>query len=316
MRQLSTLLILFVSISLTAQNLEQGIKQFENNEYDKALKTLKAIKSDHPNYEKALFFLGKTSFALDEYSDARDYFKKAIKIDGNVSQYHTWLGNSIGRMAQSAGKLKQGMLAPKIKNAYKRATELDPGDMDAQWGLMEFYSQAPGMLGGSWEKALEAAEAVYKIDPIEGHRAKATVYNRKEDYDLAEQEYVQMAKLDDRYLYTLGLFYQGRQKFEHAFQAFEDSWTKTEDNYASLYQIGRNSALSGLKAERGIECLTIYLEEDRGENLPSHSAAKSRMAMIYEKQGNITKAKSLYEEALKDDPKMNLAQDGLKRIKK
>ena len=83
-----------------------------------------------------------------------------------------------------------------------------------------------------------------------------------------------------------------------------------------LYQVGRTSALSGTRPELGIESLERYIKEtDASKAAPSHAAAKMRMAMIYEKQGDKAKAKGLYEASLKEDPKMELAKKGLKRVK-
>ncbi len=316
MRLLATSLLTFITVVTSAQDLQTGIKQFEDRQFELAIKTFKAINSKSNDYAEARFYLGRVAFDQEEYSDARGYFKEAYKKKDKVSKYYTWYGNATGTMAQNAGKIRQGILAPKIKNAYKKAVELDPDDLDAQQGLMEFYSQAPGVMGGSWEKALEAAEAIYKIDPVEGHLARATVYDRKEDHDSAEKEYIELVKMGDQHIYRLGMFYQGRENFQKAHDHFERSFENIPENWAALYQIGRNAALSGLNTERGIVCMKQYMEEDRGDNFPSHAAAKSRLAMIYEKQGKIEKAKTLYEEALKEDPKMNLATEGLKRIRK
>ena len=317
MKTTLTFLFTFLALELSiAQNLQTGLEHYKNESYEEAIKVFKAIKSNHKDYAEARFYLGRIAFDQQEYDDAKDYFKAAYKRNDQVSKYHTWYGNSIGTLAQSASKIRQGILAPKIKNAYKRAVELNPKDIDAQLGLMEFYSQAPGVMGGSWEKALQAAEAVYQIDPIQGMNARATVYQRKEDYAAAEKEYIKLSEKEDVYIYTLGMFYQRREQFDKAAEAFELAYSKDSENWAALYQIGRNCALSGLNPSRGLEVLNLYMNEDRGKNLPSHAAAKSRKAMIYEKQGDIGKARSLYEEALQMDPKMNLAQDGLKRVSK
>ncbi len=315
MRYKTTILLIFVSTFVNAQRLQIGIEKFENEKYDEAAKTFNSFKSANTDYAEARYYLGRIAIEKRKYKDARSNFKEAIKENENVSKYHKYYGVALGNLMADAGQLRQAMLAPKMKSAFKRAAELNPTDEEAQKALVNFYSQAPGILGGSWEKAFEAADALYKISPREGQMARATIYERKEDYDLAEQEYIKVINKYKVFYYEFGMFYQARKDYDKSYEILENGLLENPENWAILYQIGKNSALSGLRADRGIECLSIYLEEDRGKDLPSRSSAKSRIGMIYEKQGHISKAKSLYQEALNENPKESLAKTGLKRIK-
>lgn len=316
MKYLLTAILLCSSLLTFSQSLDEGVRLYKNQQLDQASKALKTIKSSDPAYAEARFYLGRVAFDKEEYDDAWDYFKEATKADGTKSTYYTWLGNSIGSIAQDAGKLRQASLAPKIKNAYVKAVELEPKSMDAQWGLIEFYTQAPGFMGGSWSKAEIAAKAIGEIDPLEGHDALATVYLRKEEPELAEKQYIAAAKLSPDRLRTLGVFYQNQQWYDKAFATFQKAFQQFPETMNLLYQVGRTSALSGARPDLGIKSLEQYLAETEVEKAsPSHAAAKMRLAMIYEKQGNQTKAKSLYEASLAADPEMELAKKGLKRVK-
>ncbi len=316
MKHLLTLTLLFSGFFTFSQSLDEGIRLYKNQQLDQASKALKVIKSSDPAYAEARFYLGRVAFDKEEYDDARDYFKEATKADDTKADYYTWLGNAIGTVAQDAGKLRQASLAPKIKNAYLKAVELEPKSLDAQWGLVEFYTQAPGFMGGSWEKAEVAAKAIMEIDPLEGHNALATVYLRKEEPELAEKEYMAAAEIDPGRLGSLGVFYQNQQWYDKAFATFEKAFEKYPETMSLLYQVGRTSALSGTRPELGIQSLERYMKETHvKEASPSHAAAKMRLAMIYEKQGDKEKAKTLYQASLADDPDMELAKKGLKRVR-
>jgi Tfp pilus assembly protein PilF len=52
------------------------------------------------------------------------------------------------------------------------------------------------------------------------------------------------------------------------------------------------------------------------QNEPSHAGANMRMAQIYEKRGNKTEAKKLFEAALKQDNTLKEAKEGLDRVSK
>lgn len=316
MKHFLTAIFLCSSLLAFSQSLDEGVRLYKNQQLDQAGKALETIKSSDPAYAEARFYLGRVAFDKEAYDDAWDYFKEAIKADGNNAQYYTWLGNAIGSIAQDAGKLRQASLAPKVKNAYVKAVELEPKSLDAQWGLVQFYTQAPGFMGGSWEKAEVAAKAIGKIDPLEGHDALATLYIRKEEPELAEKQYMAAAALAPNRLANLGAFYQNQQWYDKAFATFQKAFEQFPESMGMLYQVGRTSALSGTRADLGIKSLEQYLAETEVEKAsPSHAAAKMRLAMIYEKQGNETKAKSLYEASLAEDPEMELAKEGLKRVK-
>ncbi|GAB5526123.1 MAG: hypothetical protein Roseis2KO_39950 [Roseivirga sp.] len=316
MKHLLTLILLLSSLFVFSQSLDEGIRLYKIQQLDQAGKALKTIKSSDPAYAEAQFYLGRVAFDKEEYDDARDYFEEATEANNTNADYYTWLGNAIGTVAQDAGKLRQASLAPKIKNAYLKAVELEPKSLDAQWGLLQFYTQAPGFMGGSWEKAEQAARAIALIDPLEGHDALATVYLRKEEPELAEKEYLAAAELAPNRLGNLGVFYQNQQWYDKAFATFQKAFSQFPENMSLLYQVGRTSALSGTRPELGIKSLEQYMAKTEVEKAsPSHAAAKMRLAMIYEKQGDTAKAKTLYQASLADDPEMDLAKKGLKRVR-
>ena len=316
MKTLFTLSFLCLSLLVSGQNLNAGIQLFENKDYQQASKTLTAIATTHTDYAEARYYLGRIAYAQREYETAWDYFKEATESNSSSSEYYTWEGHAISGLIDTVGKLRQAGLAPKIKNAYKKAVALDDTNLDALWGLVGFYSEAPGFVGGSMEKAEEAARAIGKVDALQGQNALAQVYMADDEPEKAEKAYLAAAELDQRRLANLGIFYQNQGWYDKAFDTFQKAFSLMPEDMNLLYQVGRTSALSGARAELGIASLERYLKETNPENArPSHAGAQMRLAMIYEKQGDKQKAKTLYQAALKKDPDMTLAQKGLERVK-
>ena len=312
MTKLWLVALLFLSSEMVmSQSLTKGVELYQSGN----LKAAKDFFSQYDDNEKALYYLGRIAFDQEEYSDAADYFEDVIEINDQVADYYTWLGNSIGSYAGDVNFFKQGILAPQIKSAYEKAVALDPKSIDALFGLIEYYTQAPGLLGGSMEKAEETAHKIKQIDVLQGHSALATVYERQEAYDKAEQEYLAAVKADPKRQLNLGFFYQRQEKFGKAFSAFESAYNNDPTNLNALYQIGRTSALSGEQPEKGISSLNKFLEVPWQKGTPSHAGAMMRLAMIYEKSGNKIKAISLYEESLEKDPDMSEAKKGLDRLR-
>lgn len=314
MKSISLTFFLFIGHILFGQDLSNAINHYKNNKPDLAAKIFKSIDDDSKQYGEAQFYLGRIAFDKEDYDAAEEYFEEAIDYNDNNSDYHLWLGNTYGVVAQDANMFKQGLLAPKIKSEFERAVELNDKNVDALMGLVQYYTQAPGFMGGSYEKALVMANKIAAVNKLQAHSARITVYSAQEDYGLMEKEYKAAANLDKRWILNLGYFYQQRQSYDKAFSTFDRLLSDPELKMAGLYQIGRTSAFSGLQTSKGIASLEEYLSNEEDENAPSHAAAKMRLAMIYEKMNNKTVAVKYYKESLKDDPKMEQAKEGLERL--
>jgi tetratricopeptide (TPR) repeat protein len=170
-------------------------------------------------------------------------------------------------------------------------------------------------MGGSFEKAHQMAKEIKKLTPADGHRVEGNVYYREKKFTEAEKEYIAMVKLDPTKLGGLANFYALQKQYEKAFALYEEEVKKDNTNMGNIYQLGRLSAVSGLKLEQGEAHLKKYLTYTPKENEPTHAGAHMRLGNIYEKKGNKAEAKREYENSLKLDPKMKEAQEGLARVK-
>jgi tetratricopeptide (TPR) repeat protein len=311
------IILLLISLTSFAQTkIEPAKKLFEEKKLNEAKVLLSAIKNSSTDYAAAQYYLGRIAFEEQKYDDATDFFEEAVDTNDNVADYHSWLGNTYGVMAQDANIIKQSMLAPKMKKEWERAVALDPKNLEARTSLIQYYLQAPSFAGGSVDKAKEVANQIIKIKPAEGHRQLGNVLLHEKKTAEAEKEFQEMAKADPAYMPALANFYTSQKKYEQALSLFEESLKENADDMIALYQLGRTSALSGLKLERGEECLKRYLFYKPKINEPSHAGANMRLAQINEKRGNKIEAKKLFEIALKEDGNLKEAKEGLSRVSK
>lgn len=310
-------LILLVSTQALAQsNVDKAKKLWETKNNNEAKKILSAIDKENKEYAAAQYYLGRISVDENNFDNASDYFEEAVDVNDKIAEYHLWLGNTYATVAQKSNMLKQGMLAPKMRNEWEKAISIDPSLIDAKKSLIQFYLQAPSVMGGSVDKAKDLAGDISKTNPAEGHLQMGNIYLKENNPQSAEKEYAEASKVDPKYFTALGLFYINQKQFDKAFTYFEDALKKNPDNYNSIYQIGRTSAITGLKLDRGKECLLKYLKHQPAENEPNLAAANMRLAQIYEKQGDKIEAKKLFEVALKADPSLTGAKEGLERVSK
>lgn len=301
---------------VSGQSIDNGLASYQSKDWKAAKKSFSAISSKSPDYSEAQFYLGRIAFNEKDYKSAIKFFEEATKKVENNAEYYTWLGNAYGMRVDEVNKLSQGMIAPKIKNNYEKAVSIDPKNMDANWGLIEYYTQAPSFMGGSFEKALETAQSIGTFNPKEGYRANYTIYHRQGETLLALEAMEKLAELDSAYRFNLGLYYHVANQYDNAYDLFKMMISEDSTNVGVLYQIGRTSALSGMHVDEGIDALRKYVASPVIEGNPSHSAANMRLGMIYEKTGDFKKAQEYYVLSLEQDPDMTLAQEGLERIKK
>ena len=311
----SLLLFLCISTSVLAQTpVEKAKKLWESKNPTEARKILLTIDDDHRDYAEAQFYLGRIAYDEKDYDTAEDYFEEAVDTNDKIAEYFNFLGNTYGLIAQEGNLIKQGIYVPKMRDAWQRTIELDPKHIEAHWSLLQFYTRAPGFIGGSFTKAMEMANVIKKLNLGEGHRAIGTVYLREKKYAEAEKEFIAMALADQKYIPTLANYYVSQKQFSKAHAVFEEAVKKNPEDYQSIYQYGKVSAISGERTDQGEAYLKKYLTHPVKGSEPSHAAAKMRLAQIQEKKGNKAEAIKLYQEALKSDQTLHEAKEGLKRL--
>ncbi|CAN5177582.1 hypothetical protein BH09BAC3_BH09BAC3_00620 [soil metagenome] len=313
MRNILLLILTFPLFIFAQSPVERAKKFYEERKPADARKILSGIDDNNKEYAEAQYYLGRISFDEKKYDDAQDFFEEAVDTNDKVADYYNWLGNTYGTIAQDANMIKQGMLAPKMKTAWEKAIALNPSLIDARTSLIQYYLQAPGFMGGSIEKAKETAKGIIPLNAAQGHLQLGNIYVKEKKIPEAEKEFLEMVKADPAFISGLANFYLNQKQYDKAFAVCEDAIKKNPESMAYVYQLGRASAISGQRLERGEECLKRYLAYTPKSNEPSHAGATMRLAQLTEKKGNKMEAKKLFQEALKLDPSLKEAQEGLKR---
>jgi len=295
-------------------DIEKAQNLITHKRYAEAKKILNAFNSKQADYHQARYFLGKIAFNEEQYEDAAVYFEDAIAANDKIADYHNWLGNTYGTIAQNANVLKQGMLAPKMKSAWERTIELDQNNLDARTSLIQYYIQAPGFMGGSVSSAKTVAAQITKLNAAEGHRQMGYIFAYEENFTEAEKFYKMMIESNPDYYFHLSNFYLSQKQYPEAFKIFESAIQKNPSDYMAVYQMGKTAAISGQNLDKGEASLKKYLQYTPKSNEPSHAGANMRLAQIKEKQGKKNEAKVLFEAALKSDASLKEAKEGLERV--
>jgi tetratricopeptide (TPR) repeat protein len=118
---------------------------------------------------------GRAALSQGQLSPAVTLLEKTVAEQPENAEAHYQLGVAYGRLAEKANMFRRYSLAAKTRHEFERAVELAPDDLDARLALVEFYTMAPGFLGGDEGKAFRQAAEIESRDQALGRRAVAFV---------------------------------------------------------------------------------------------------------------------------------------------
>lgn len=241
---------------------------------------------------------GKPEAAIDSAG-------QAVELAPGNAQAHYWLGNAYGSRIGRVGMLSQVMMAPRLRDAFERAVQLDPDLHDARSSLIEYYLQAPAIAGGSVGKARAHAQELARRDPPRGHYARGRLAAQdKQPAEAAKAFAAAYAARPENTGFRMmaGVAYQEATQWDLAFDLFE-AWTREDPKAVSAwYQLGRTSALSGQRHELGAAALKRYLSLPLEANQPQAHHAWYRLGQIQASAGDTAAARASFQQALKGEP--------------
>jgi len=303
-----------------------AIAAFEQNDLKQAKARFIQVLEKNDKDPVALHYLGKIAMREGEWDDAEEFIEKAIVQVPRDASVHFDAAQIMGAQAQNSSIFSAPGYAKKALKGFRKAAELEPEKIDYHQGLMSFYLQAPGFLGGDEKLALQEAQAIAKLDKLEGIIAMANIYQNNEEFDKLNGHYQSATeKYPDsaRLFFNRGMYYQTQEKFDLAIIDFSKaSLMKAKDDedtsvFAALYQLGRSSVLSGIQIEQGIQSLQIFIDlAPRHDNLPSKPWAKYRLGLLFAKKGDRTTARDFYKQAMAETKDKRLLKNLKKELKK
>lgn len=137
---------------------------------------------------KAYYLAGRDHYMLGDYKKAAEAFERAFTMEPANSEYALWLGRSFGRRAETSLPLFGPKYASKARAYFEKAVALDPKNEEALSDLFDYYLEAPGFLGGGYDKAEQIAKRIAERNPADGYRAQAELADRRKQFDTAEEQ--------------------------------------------------------------------------------------------------------------------------------
>ncbi|WP_158259110.1 tetratricopeptide repeat protein [Flagellimonas meridianipacifica] len=262
--------------SLFAQKKYQQVKAILQDE----------VKQNSSPEVKAL--LAETHGNLREWDAAIALYEDLVALFPRDAELQFKYGGVMARKAESGSRVKALMLVGKIKKSFLKSADLNPKHIDVRWGLIEFYTTVPAILGGSTSKAFQCARELLKISPLEGHFALAYLYDLEDEPQKAQEN-----------LRKTVPYFKNLQTVE-----------RNQLNYL----IGKVCGDFNVDLENGIERMKTYIQDYGVKDGVPVSKAYYQMAKLYRLKGDRPAASIWIKKALQSDSKSKLALEERKII--
>ena len=164
-------------------DLDRANKLYSLTEFQQSLEVLRAVSGK----DAAVFeLMGRNYYGLGDFKKATEVLEKAAALEPENSEVYLWLGRSYGRRAETSSMLTAPGFATKARQFFERAAQLNPNNLDAQSDLFEYYLEAPGFLGGGFDKASATAAQISRLNAAEGYLAQAKLAEKRKEFSRAE----------------------------------------------------------------------------------------------------------------------------------
>jgi tetratricopeptide (TPR) repeat protein len=294
--------------------------------------------------------MSRVKQAFGDLESARSYAEKAVALAPNADN-HLQLADVVGDQASKASVFKQIGMAGMVKKELAAALAADPSHVRAHYFQLEYYKEAPGIAGGSMDKARAEAAAIAKLDPAWGYIAQAELaqkekrsadipelYHKAHDAkpaqyetafqwcnNLAGQKKWPEAEKCARELLAvdsgrttaysiLAYVYVNQLRWDDVDKILADAEKAIPDSFTPYFTAGTASTTVGAY-DRSERYLRKYMAQEPEPNAPKLSRAHWRLGLAFEKAGRKNDAVKEIQIATQMEPGFEPAQNDLKRLK-
>jgi tetratricopeptide (TPR) repeat protein len=266
---------------------------------------------------RAATLLGRIAWQSANYKDAARWLDAAIALDPRHVDAYVWRGRTYVQEIETTNFLRKGAVAGRARSMFEKAVEIDPSSFEAREARTEYLMNAPGIAGGSIDKARTEANAAKRVSPVRGALLVGRVEEKAGNTAAAEAEYRALTTSfpDSSGAWeALTTLYQSQSRWDDAFRVIDDRLRANPNDYGMLYQLGRAASLSGQRLEAGEEALRRYLGRDNARKA-FDGTVHYRLATIRERRGDVQGARSEYELAVALDPRNVAAKRALDKLR-
>jgi tetratricopeptide (TPR) repeat protein len=229
--------------------------------------------------------LCRVYYQEERWDDAIHECETAVRLMPQESEYHLWLGRAYGEKADKIHSIKAYGLAKKVRDEFERAVQLDGANVDALADLGEFYTAAPGIVGGGKQKAQYGA--------AQAHQLKGRLAEKDKNLPLAESEFKAAVEAShqsaDAWMALASFYTRHRQsdKMLEALHAGIDADAQAAKPHGAALVDGASLLTrNNLEPQLAIQLLRLYLDSpNKSADTPAFQV-HAQLSRLLEQQGD------------------------------
>lgn len=285
---------------------------------DEAVQALETQIRQAPNDAAAHNLLCRAYFAMEDWDRGISNCERARDLDPQNSSYYLWLGRIYGEKAARVNAFSAMGLAKKVRGAFERAVELSPTSWEARADLGEFYVDAPGIVGGGKDKALDQANALMPLKPGKAYWLLGRVAEKNKDLSDAERQYragIAATHSGSRAWAELAIFFRHTNRLDEMEKALRELENASVDDHLALMDGASLMVRTGRDPQLGVRLLRRYFSVGTVEEGPAFRAHEY-LGQLLERQGDHRAAAKEYHAALELYHNYHRAEEGLRRVER
>ena len=290
--------------SIPAGALQPVSADLTTGKADDAISRLSSSLALNPGDAEAHHLLCRVYYQEERWDDAIHECEIAVRLKPLDSGYHLWLGRAYGEKADKIHSIKAYGLAKKVRDEFERAVQLEGGNVDALSDLGEFYTAAPGIVGGGKKKAEGVAQELEQYGPAQAHELKGHLAEKDKNYTLAEAEFKAAVEASDQPAdawMTLASYYARRRQWDQMLEALHagiDADAKAAKPHGAALVDGAGIlSRTNQEPQLAIELLKLYLASpNKSADSPAFQV-HSQLSRLLEQQGDHDGARQQIEAA-------------------
>jgi tetratricopeptide (TPR) repeat protein len=285
---------------ISTATLRQANDALQEGQADRALALLTPLPTRGAGAAEAQNLICRVRLSLKQWDSAAKACGVAVQMDGQSSDFHMWLGRSLGEQAGRATFVTAFMLGRRVLSEFQQAVQLDPRNAGALSDLGQFYRDAPAIIGGGLDKADAIAAQLEKVNPAKAYELRGNIAVTRKDYGTAERDYRQAIAVSPHpaeQWTRLASFYRDRKRWSDMDTAIragyaaaghdKESGVGLYDGAGILFETNRDPALA-------VKMLEDYLANcPKSEEAPAF-VAHVRLGLLMQRLGDAAGARQQF----------------------
>lgn len=280
MRTVAAAILAAWTLAAGSTAVRRAADLYQHTEYRQAVAALQPELNTNP---EAMLLAGKSWFMLGEFKKATEVLQKAAAADPRSSHVHHWLGKAWGRRAETSSFLTAPRYAGNCREAFEKAVQLDPNNIEAMNDLLEYYLEAPGFLGGGLDKAEALAARIASKDSVEKHYALARLAEKRAEFQKAEHHLRRAAELAPNQIgrvIDLARFLAKRGKVGESEAAFQQAAALAPKHPKLLFGRAEVYIETKRNLDQARQLLREYLQTDLTPDDPPREEAERLLRLV------------------------------------